>query len=110
MYSLLFLILFVGCYTLYITSKKAKLGAVPSPLRRLAQSAKNARIVASVLLIFSWGIIIRDQGFGSGTFAFGAYVMTALSVLVLLNPFQYIRWTYLLGLFVVSILIETFIF
>lgn len=110
MYSLLFLILLVGCYILYITSKKAKLGKVPPAFGRLVQSTKNARIIASVLFIFSWIVIIIDQGIGSGTFAFGGYIMAALSVVVLLNPFQYIRWTHLLGLFAVAILLETFIF
>lgn len=110
MYSLLFLVIFSGCYLLYITSKKAKLGKVPPGFLRLAKSAKNAKIIAGVLFILSWAIIISDQGFGSGTFAFGGYIMTALCVVVLLNPLQYIRWTHLLSLFAISILIETFIF
>src|SRR5690606_914904 len=110
MYSLLFLILFSGCYLLYTTSKKAKLGKVPPRFLRLVQSTKNAKIAAAVLFLLSWVVIIIDQGFGSGTFAFGGYIMTALSVVVLLNPLQYIRWTHLLGLVLTAILLETFIF
>ena len=110
MYSLLFFFIFVGCYLLYITSKKAKVGKVPSRLLQLAQPAKKAKIIASVIFMFSWAIIILDQGFGSGTFAFGGYIMAALSVVVLLNPLNYIRWTHLLGLFAFSIVFETFIF
>lgn len=110
MYSLLFLVLFAGCYLLYITSKKAKLGKVPPGFLRLARSAKNAKATAVVLFMFSWIVIIIDQGFGSGTFAFGGYIMTMLCVVVLLNPLKYIHWKHLLGLFVLSILIETFIF
>lgn len=110
MYSLLFLVLSVGCYLLYVSSKKAKVGKVPPGFLRLARSTKNAKIIAGVLFILSWVVIIIDQGFGSGTFAFGGYIMTALSVVVLLNPLQYIHWKHLLGIFVVSILIETFIF
>lgn len=110
MYSLLFLILFVGCYLLYLTSKKAKLGKVPTGFLRLAKSTKNARVIALAIFMVSWIVIILDQGFGSGTFAFGGYIMTALSVVVLLNPLHYIRWTHLLGLFLTAILLETFIF
>ncbi|MBD1431794.1 hypothetical protein H8B06_03070 [Sphingobacterium sp. DN00404] len=110
MYSLLFLILFAGCYLCYITSKKAKLGKVPPGFLRVAQSGKKAKIIASVLFIASWAIIIHNQGFGSGTFAFGGYVMAALSVVILLNPLRYIRWTHLLGIFILSILLETCIF
>ncbi|MBD1423783.1 hypothetical protein [Sphingobacterium chuzhouense] len=110
MYSLLFLVLFFGCYLLYITSKKAKLGKVPPRLRALAQPAKNAKLIASILFVFSWLVIIIDQGVGSGTFAFGGYIMTILCIVVLLNPLNYIHWKHLLGLFVLSILIEIFIF
>ncbi|NGM67237.1 hypothetical protein [Sphingobacterium sp. SGR-19] len=110
MYSLLFLVLFFGCYLLYITSKKARLGHVPPTLLRLAQPAGNARVIAAGLFVSAWVIIIIDQGFGSGTFAFGGYIMTALCVIILINPLRYIRWTHLLALFVVSILVEIFIF
>lgn len=110
MYSLLFLVLFFGCYLLYITSKKAKLGKVPPRLLALAQPAKNAKLIASILFVFSWLVIIIDQGVGSGTFAFGGYIMTILCIVVLLNPLNYIHWKHLLGLFVLSILIEIFIF
>lgn len=110
MYSLLFLVLFVGCYSLYITSKKAKLGKVPPTLLRLAQSTKNAKIIAGILFTLSWIVVIIDQGFGSGTFAFGGYIMTALCIVVLINPLQYLHWKHLLVLFVLSILFETFIF
>lgn len=67
-------------------------------------------MIASVLFVSTWIVIVSVQGFGSGTFAFGGYLMTALSVIVLINPLQYIRWTYLLGLFVVSMFFEIFIF
>ncbi len=110
MYSLLFLVLFIGCYIFYTTSKKAKLGKVPAGVLRLAQPAKKAKAITSVIFALSWVVIITDQGFGSGTFAFGGYIMTILCVVILLNPLNYIHWTHLLGVFILSFLIETFIF
>lgn len=110
MYSLLFLILCVGCYILYITSKRAKLRKIPPPLIRLAQQETKAKFIAAFLFILSWAIVMIDQGFGSGTFAFGGYLMTALSIVVLLNPLKYIRWTHLLALFALSTVFEIFIF
>lgn len=110
MYSLLFLVLFFSCYLLYITSKKAKLGKVPPRLLALAQQPGKAKATAAVLFTICWVIVILDQGVGSGTFAFGGYIMTILCIVVLLNPLNYIHWKHLLGLFVLSILIEIFIF
>ncbi|PRD51931.1 hypothetical protein [Sphingobacterium gobiense] len=110
MYSLLFLVLFIGCYLLYITSKKARLGKVPAAFLRVTQDGKRAKAIATVLFIVSWVVVIIDQGIGSGTFAFGGYLMAVLCVIVLLNPLRYIRWNQLLSLFVLSLLMETFIF
>src|SRR5690606_30109814 len=110
MYSLLFLVIFLGCYLLYVSSKKAKVGKVPPGFLRLARSTKNAKIIAGVLFILYWVVIIIDQGFGSGTFTFGGYIMTALSVVVFLKPLQYTYWKHLLRIFVVSILIESYSF
>ncbi|PRD46835.1 hypothetical protein [Sphingobacterium haloxyli] len=110
MYSLLFLVLFIGCYLLYITSKKARLGKVPAAFLQVAQNTKQAKAIATALFIASWAVIVIDQGIGSGTFAFGGYFMAMLCVIVLLNPLRYIRWNQLLSLFVLSLLMETFIF
>lgn len=110
MYSLLFFFLFAGCYLLYITSKKARIGQIPPQLAVLAQDSRRTKGIAVLLFVVTWILLIRLQGFGSGTFAFGGYLMAIGSMLILLNPFQYIRWTHLLSVFVLAFFFETCIF
>jgi len=110
MYSLLFFFLFAGCYLLYNTSKKARLGRILPQLAVLAQDSRRTKGIAVLLFVVTWILLIRLQGFGSGTFAFGGYLMAIGSMLILLNPFQYIRWTHLLSVFVLAFFFETCIF
>ena len=110
MYSALFFVLFTGCYLWYGTSKKAKLGKVPPTVLRLAEQPQRAKILASVLFALVWIPLVLDQGFGSGTFALGAYIMSSFCLIILLNPLQYLRWQQLLGIFIAAMLLEFLVF
>lgn len=91
MYTLLLSIILLGCALFYHTSTKVKSFSL-------------------LLFLFPFLAVLYLQGLGAGFFAFFAYVMGLLSLVVLLRPYRYFRLAHLLGLFALSLILEVYIF
>ena len=106
MYSTLLIIVLIGAYLFYNSSKKVKFHHRPEWLKKLCAQTQSVRILSIGILLLPFGIILYLQGFGAGFFAFFAYVMCMMSLVVLLNPYRYLTGYHVLGLYAVSLCVE----
>ncbi|WP_433901687.1 hypothetical protein [Sphingobacterium puteale] len=106
MYSTLLITILIGAYLFYNSSKKVKFQHRPEWLKKLCAQTQSVRILRIGLLLLPFVVILYVQGFGAGFFAFFAYVMCMMSLVVLLNPYRYLTAYHVLGLYAVSLCIE----
>ncbi|HAL54198.1 MULTISPECIES: hypothetical protein [Sphingobacterium] len=109
MYSTLLIVILMGAYLFYNTSKKVKFGPRPQWLEKLCAQTKFVRTLSMLLLIFPFGAVLYLQGFGAGFFAFFAYFMCMMCLVVLLNPYRYFKLYPIMGLYVFSLCVELLI-
>jgi len=110
MYSTICLLIFTAFYLFYNTSQKRKNEPKPQWAKALAARRSLSRSGSILLLIAAWIIVANLQGLGAGTFAFGTYLMAMASLIVLINPFRYLQWKHVLGIFVCCLFFECLIF
>lgn len=106
MYSTLLMIILIGAYLFYNSSKKVKFQHRAEWLKKLCAQTQSVRILSIGMLLLPFGVILYVQGGGAGFFAFFAYVMCMMSLVVLLNPYRYFTAYHVLGLYAVSLCIE----
>lgn len=108
MYSILFSIQILACFTFYASSKKVKHVSKNTCLEKVKNHSKTARIISCLLLLITGVLLLSDLGLGSSFFAFFAFLMIAFSLLILLYPFGIVQWKYILVVFVISLSVELF--
>ncbi|MDM1293812.1 hypothetical protein HX021_05830 [Sphingobacterium sp. N143] len=106
MYSTLLIVILLGAYLFYNSSRKVKFGPRPTWLKKLCAQTLFVRILSILLLLFPFGIVLYLQGGEAGFFAFFAYFMCMLSLAVLLNPYRYLKGYHVLGLYLFSLCLE----
>ena len=109
MYSTLIIVILMGAYLFYNTSKKVKFGPRPQWLEKLCAQTKFVRTMSMMMLLVPFGAILYLQDFGAGFFAFFAYFMCIMSLVVLLNPYRYFKLYPILGLYLFSLCVELLI-
>lgn len=106
MYSTLLMIILLGAYLFYNSSKKVKFGHRPEWLKKLSAQTMFVRTLSIMMWLVPFGIILYLQGASAGFFAFFAYLMAMMSLVVLIDPYRYTRWYHLLGVYILSLCIE----
>ena len=106
MYSLLFALLTFACYGLYHRSKKVKFKQLDT-LTVCLQKYPNI-LQGSIISIFLFLLLFFCYllGLGSGIFTCILFVMTGLSLVVLLKPLAIFTWRKLTLLFLISFSLE----
>jgi len=109
MYSTLLIVILCGTYLFYSSSKKVKFGPRPPWLEKMCAQTKFVCILSILLLLIPFAALLYLQGFGAGFFAFFAYFMCMMSLVVLLNPYRYFKLYPILGLYLFSLCVELLI-
>ena len=68
----------------------------------------TARLIAFTLLLITGFLLLNDLGLGSSFFTFCSLLMLAFSLVILLYPYVFVRWKYMLVIFVISLSVELF--
>ncbi|UIR55980.1 hypothetical protein LZQ00_17165 [Sphingobacterium sp. SRCM116780] len=110
MYTSLLLIILMACLLFYHTSKKVKFKNRSTWLEKLCAQKTFARIISIVLFLLAGYMSMYLQGAGAGFFALFAYVMAMMSLVILLRPYTYLKWQHILGLYLICLFFEIFIF
>ncbi|GAB3652094.1 hypothetical protein GCM10028791_21430 [Echinicola sediminis] len=104
--TLMALIVFLGFFCFYNTSKKAQLFQSTKLERWLQDNPQSAKYSGTVLLI--WGLIVAifTSGTGSGIFTYAVFIMAAGSLVVMLSPLRFVSYKVIAGVFVFSLILE----
>lgn len=103
------LLIFLGCFALYNTSKKALLTSNSSIEKWMQGNQKLSKIIGLAFLVV--GLVVATFNFGntSGIF-FWMFIITAiLSLLIVIYPLKKINYKHLIALFLVLFIIELII-
>src|SRR5690606_31206001 len=106
MYTSLLFIIFFSFYILYNTSKKEKIHSSPSWISYFNKHPKLTKILSIIILTVATLFMCIHQGISSAIFSLIVYMMGILSLIVLLCPFNMIKWTNILFIFLLFIGIE----
>ncbi|WP_025146460.1 hypothetical protein [Pedobacter jeongneungensis] len=104
-----FLLLLISFELWYLTSKQFKEHKLPDYLVKIIANAKLYRIVAAILFIVACYLFIFFLGVTSGLTAIVFATMAAGSLVVVIQPFQYLRITTVAMLYFTILLLEFFI-
>ncbi len=88
MISIAILLVIIGFYLLYSTSKKMDAPILLGFENRLVKYKLASKLVGLILLILSCILTINVFGFGAGIFLFLINLMTVASLIVLLSPLK----------------------
>ncbi|TYP98144.1 hypothetical protein C7447_103314 [Tenacibaculum adriaticum] len=110
MISTILLVLFLGFYVLYSTSKKVTIDPHFRIENIIQQNTKTAKLIGLVFLLITLYLMIQILGVASGTLIFFIALMTIGSIIILLAPLKYITYKNLALFFVLSICIEFLLF
>jgi len=86
-----FLLLLISFELFYLTSKQYKEKNMPAYMAKIAANAKTYRLLAAVLFIVSIILFVIALGWLSGIIAIIVGIMAAGSLIVLIQPFRYLR-------------------
>jgi len=106
MYSIILAINLLAIFLWFNTSKKVKFTNRHIWFEKLLENKKTTQIIVTILAILSLLLTVTLQGFGAGVFAWIIYSMGLLSLLVLIFPYQYIRFQHIFLLFAFFLFIE----
>lgn len=110
MFSFVLLLSFAAFYCFYLSSRKVKI-VVNVPISiYLNQHPSIAKALGYILLFVSWIVFANLQGLGAGTFAAIVYFMAFGSLIILLTPYGYLNWKYIIGIILLCSVIEFFVF
>ncbi|MHA7941679.1 hypothetical protein ACJOV8_001190 [Formosa sp. 3Alg 14/1] len=88
MISIAILLVIIGFYLLYTTSKKMDAPNLLGFENKLVQHQSASKIAGFILLILSCILTIKVFGLGAGIFLFLINLMTVASLIVLLAPLK----------------------
>lgn len=109
MITLLFLLLLIAFKLAYVTSKQQRKSIQAAYLQKVTTKPTIARFTASILIIIAMAMFITKLGIASGIAACILGLMGAGSLIVLLQPLNYLRGWTLAGLFAFFFVLELFI-
>ncbi|WP_206366987.1 hypothetical protein [Sphingobacterium sp. SGG-5] len=110
MYTILLFVILFASFLFYNSSERVKFSNRPKWLTDLSRKKSLIRSVSIGIWCVAMAIVLWDQGLGSGFFALFAYIMAMLSVVVLLNPYKYLRWQHLIVVLVLGLVLEFVVF
>ena len=108
MYTILFSIQILACFIFYASSKKVKHASQNTWLEKARNHTKIARLLAITLLLITGFVLLIDLGLVSSFFTFCSLLMLGFSLVILLYPYAFVRWKYMLVIFVISLSVEFF--
>lgn len=79
------LTIFLGFYTLYNTSKKAKLN-ITKVDKWLQHYPKISKLISLILITGSFGLLMNYYGIGAGIFISFIILMTIGSMIIIITP------------------------
>jgi len=109
MISTLFLVILFSFEAFYLTSKQYKPVNPSAFTEKVRKSKKAFRIGASLILLVAIFAFITWYGMASGIFAAIVTLMAAASLIVILQPFAYLKLNGVALIYVVILLLEIFI-
>jgi hypothetical protein len=109
MITTIFLLLLVTFEIWYLTSSQYKPNHPPVYVRKIISNGKKFRIAASLLFLIATVLLIIELGWTSGITAAIVGIMAAGSLIVVIQPFQYLRIQTLGLLYISVLLLEIFI-
>ncbi|WP_316737501.1 hypothetical protein [Pedobacter aquatilis] len=101
-----FLLLLISFELFYLTSKQFKEKNTPAYLAKIATNGKTYRLVAAALFVVATILFIISLGWSSGLVAIIVGIMAAGSLIVLLQPFRYLRPTTIAVLYFSILILE----
>ncbi|QXV63819.1 hypothetical protein INP83_11950 [Mucilaginibacter sp. 21P] len=109
MVTLSFLLLFTAFEMLYLSAKQNRKCIKRRWQQTIAESPLVSRIAASALIMLSMVSFVVVFGTASGCIACVIGLMCAGCLVVLLQPFNYLRMVHIGSLFFLFFLLETFV-
>lgn len=102
------LLIFLGSFALYNTSKKAILQHNLTIEKWFQNNTSKAKIIGVFCLLIAFYCFVRQLSITSAIMFWLVAVMSIMSLLVVLYPLKQVSYRYLTILFVVLFLIECF--
>lgn len=109
MFSITSIILFLGFYTLYNTSKKASLYTTFKMEKWFHRNENSGKIIGVLLLLIPFIILIPYRGLGSGILIWFILLMTIGSLTIIITPIKIINYKTLIFIFLTGLILETLI-
>lgn len=106
MFTLSSLLIMSGFFVLYGTSQKAELNASPVVVSLLPENTNKTKILGLLLFLAGLIALITIHGVGTGIGIFFMILMTVGSSIVILHPFQLIKYHHLAILFLICLCTE----
>jgi hypothetical protein len=106
MYTITLAITLSAVFLWFNTSKKVKFRKRPFWLEKIVESKKRTQILSLCLGLFSLVLTLCSLGFGAGIFAWLVYSMGLLSMVILLYPYQYIKYSHVIFISTFFLLVE----
>ena len=108
MISIISIILFLGFYTLYNTSKRAQLYDTFKIKKWFQKNELFGKIFGLTLLLISLILLINTNGITSGILIWFIMLMTIGSLIIIIAPFRIINYKTLLICFSAIFILEIF--
>lgn len=109
MISTLYLIILIGFQLWYFTSKQVKFAYTQAYVLNIKNNPERYRIIGGVLQVIAATIFVMKMGWMSGLSAWLVGLMGIGSLVVMLDPFKYLRPTTVFLLYLLFLILELFI-
>ncbi|MEM6634124.1 MAG: hypothetical protein AAF694_30890 [Bacteroidota bacterium] len=106
MTSLITILVFLGFYLWYATSKRIKIEPLLGIEPWSQQKNKESKLLGSLFLSLALGASMYGYGIGAGAFLFIVVLMTLGCLIILIIPLNIINRTVLILMFALAMLME----
>lgn len=106
MFTTLIFMIFTAFYFCYNASAKVKIADTNTLFIQLRQNKRLSYGIAIFVLLFAFIASLWLWGIASGTFAYFAVLMGVGCVIVLIAPFEFLKWHHVLLIFICSLILE----
>lgn len=103
------LLIFLGSFALYNTSKNVELSSNTLLEKWFQQHTLYSKICGVFLLIATLIMVIFNFGITSGIIFWHIALMSILSLLVIISPLQKVNYKHFIALFLLLIILEFFL-
>ncbi|MDO6811542.1 hypothetical protein [Tenacibaculum soleae] len=101
-----FLLIFIGLFFKYNTSKKIELSNLKKIETWIQNNTKTANTISVLILMATLLLMIRQFGTTSGVLFWLFTITLILSLIIIIAPFKKINYKHITFLFAISFLIE----